>query len=45
MRNLIAIREVLKEISSITLQDTKSPTYHAHSKTFQTPQSTIFEDN
>ena len=45
MRDLIAIREVLKAISSITLQDTKSPTYHVHSKTFQTPQSTVFEDS
>ena len=35
MRDLITIREVLKETSSITLQEAKSPTYHAHSKTFK----------
>ena len=45
MRALIVIREVLKRISSITLQETKSPTYHAQSKTLQIPQTTVFKDN
>ena len=35
MRDLITIREVLKETSSITLQEAKSPTHHVHSKTFK----------
>ena len=45
MKDLIAIRKVLKEVSSMTLQKTKPPTYYTHSKSFQIPQSTVFKDN
>ena len=38
MKDLIAIRKVLKEVSSMTLQKTKPPTYYTHSKSFQIPQ-------
>jgi hypothetical protein len=53
MRDLIAVREVLKEIYSIVLNDSKTKlTYRTHSKAFTEvvgksciPQSTVHEDN
>jgi hypothetical protein len=53
MRDLIAIREVLKEIYAIVLDDSKTQlTYRTHSKAFTevvgkspVPQSTVHEDN
>ena len=47
MRDLIAIREILKEISSQVLSNSKStnPTFSAISRTFTVPQSIVHEDN
>ena len=55
MRELIPIREVLKEIMSVVFRVSKTISYHAHSKSVyddnskiekhNIPQSTVFEDN
>ena len=55
MRELIPIREVLKEIMEIVFQREPTITYHSHAKAFADaevgtvkytiPQSTVFEDN
>ena len=53
MRDLIAVREVLKEIYTIVLNDSKTQlTYRTHPKAFKEvvgksciPQSTVHEDN
>jgi hypothetical protein len=54
MRDLIPIREVLKEIMSIVFELKPKITYHLHSQAFtdtigtvphHIPQSTVFEDN
>jgi len=54
MRDLIPIREVLKEIMTIVFKVEPAITYHSHSQAFTdtvgttahvTPQSTVFEDN
>jgi hypothetical protein len=54
MRDLIPIREILKEIMTIVFKISPSITYHSHSKAFDNavgstvhviPPSTVFEDN
>jgi hypothetical protein len=54
MRDLIPIREVLKEIMTIVFEAQPTITYHSHSKAFADtvgtsphviPQSTVYEDN
>ena len=55
MRDLIPIREVLKEIMEMVFQREPTITYHSHAKAFTDtdvgtvkytiPQSTVFEDN
>ena len=54
MRDLIPIRETLKEVMTIVFDKTPSISYHSHSKAFDDtvgttdhviPQSTVFEDN
>jgi hypothetical protein len=54
MRDLIPIREVLKEIMLIVFETEPTITYHSHSKAFDDtigtaphviPQSTVYEDN
>ena len=56
MRDLIPIREVLKEIMTIVFERENNIVYHSHSKAFadtsvgsmprqNIPQSTVFEDN
>ena len=56
MRDLIPIREVLKEVMTIVFECKNNIAYHSHSKAFadtsvgsmpcqNIPQSTIFEDN
>jgi hypothetical protein len=46
MRELIAIREVLKEVKSIVFDSAARPSYSMIAKTFESlPQSTVFEDN
>jgi hypothetical protein len=48
MRDLIAIREVLKEIQKNVLSETQELVYRTHSKAFEEvsiPQSTVHEDN
>ena len=55
MRDLIPIREVLKEIMSVVFQVSKSISYQTHSKSvgmddkedekYNIPQSTVYEDN
>ena len=55
MRDLIPIREVLKEIMTVVFERTATIAYHSHSKAFEDanegtilyniPQSTVFEDN
>ena len=54
MRNLIPIREVLKELMTIVFERTPLITYHSHCKAFDDsigttsfaiPQSTVYEDN
>jgi hypothetical protein len=54
MRNLIPIREILKEVMIIVFDKAPSISYHSHSKAFDDtvgstdhviPQSTVFEDN
>jgi hypothetical protein len=55
MRDLIPIREVLKEIMEVVFEHNKTITYHLHAKAFSdtevctvrysTPQSTVYEDN
>ena len=54
MRDLIPIREVLKEIMTIVFNKSPDITYHSHSKAFADsvgtaphviPQSTVYEDN
>ena len=55
MRDLIPIREVLKEIMTIVFNLSKTISYHTHSKSvspaaeieekYNIPQSTVFEDN
>ena len=54
MRDLIPIREVLKEIMTIVFNAEPKITYHSHSKAFDDtigtaphviPQSTVYEDN
>jgi hypothetical protein len=54
MRDLIPIREVLKEIMTIVFEITPTISYHSHSKAFDDtigttqhviPQSTVYEDN
>jgi hypothetical protein len=55
MRDLIPIREVLKEIMTIVFERENTIVYHSHSKAFEDasvgmmlhniPQSTVFEDN
>ena len=53
MRDLIPIREILKEIMTIVFEESRSITYHSHSKAFADtigtashviPQSTVYED-
>lgn len=43
--DLITIRKILKEINEIILNEIKSSTFHAHTKIFNLPQSTMFEGN
>ena len=45
MRDLISLREVLKEINKIVMNNSNSTSFHSHSKTFTLPQSTVYEDN
>ena len=47
MRDLIAIREVLKEIHKLVLDSKMKIAYQSHSKAFEEtiPQSTVHEDN
>jgi len=47
MRDLIAIREILKEIATIVLVNSKAtdPNFSAISRTFTVPQSIVHEDN
>jgi hypothetical protein len=54
MRDLIPIREILKEVMTIVFDKSPSISYHSHSKAFDDtvgstehviPQSTVFEDN
>jgi hypothetical protein len=51
MRDLIPIREVLKEIMTIVFQTDPSISYHSYSKAFEDtkhgtiPSSTVYEDN
>ena len=54
MRDLIPIREILKEVMIIVFDKSPSISYHSHSKAFDDtvgstthviPQSTVFEDN
>ena len=54
MRDLIPIREILKEVMTIVFDMSPSISYHSHSKAFDDtvgssahviPQSTVFEDN
>jgi hypothetical protein len=54
MRDLIPIREILKEVMTLVFDKTPSISYHSHCKAFDDtvgttahviPQSTVFEDN
>ena len=45
MRDLISLRELLKEINRIFLTDSNTTSFHSYSNTFTLPQSIVYEDN